>query len=332
MTEQASKHDPQTPRAPACQAKARQTALHRAATVGNSDAMAALVQGGCAVDLQERAGNTPLHLACQNAHAQSARVLLLGGSVADAKNNTGDTCLHVAARYNNQNVLKTLLSALCSVTERNQEGDTALHVAAALNHKKSVQLLLEAGADPNVQNNAGRTALDKARDNNNKEVAVVIARAPEDSVSPAEDDKPDTEQRDPRAAIFTSGRHCYRQHRRKLAAVTGRSPRSRRHRAMDEDHAGGGGVDLPEIQRRRKGCLLSGDSRKPQRTASYQLYTLYRDREGVAPASGCHCRPLFRKLEGQIHATQEEMKSHMLSLQDQVNVQLGRMQRRNRHQ
>lgn len=54
MTEQASKHDPQTPRAPACQAQARQTALHRAAAVGNSDAMAALLQGGCAVDLQER--------------------------------------------------------------------------------------------------------------------------------------------------------------------------------------------------------------------------------------------------------------------------------------
>jgi len=52
--------------------------------------------------------------------------------------------------------------------------------------------------------------------------------------------------------------------------------------ATDEEHAGRGGVDLPEVQRRRrKVCLLSGDSREPQRTASYQLYTLYRDREGV---------------------------------------------------
>lgn len=31
-----------------------QTALHRAAMVGNSDAVAALIQGGCAVDLQDR--------------------------------------------------------------------------------------------------------------------------------------------------------------------------------------------------------------------------------------------------------------------------------------
>ncbi|CAL8271345.1 unnamed protein product [Merluccius merluccius] len=103
---------------------------------------------------------------------------------------------------------------------------------------------------------------------------------------------------------------------------------------MNEDHAGRGEVDLSEIQR-RKGRLLSGDHRDPQKTGAYQLYTLYRDRDSVvrqAPASGCHCRPLFQKLEGQIQATQEEMKSHMVSFQDQINVQLGRMHRRNRHQ
>ncbi|KAJ3613122.1 hypothetical protein NHX12_019374 [Muraenolepis orangiensis] len=381
-----------------CLAQGPQTALHRAAAMGNSDAMASLVQGGCALDLKDRdgntalhevswhgfykcvkllvkagadvharnkAGSTPLHLACQNAHAQSAHVLLLGGSTPDTKNNMGDTCLHVASRYNHLKVLKILLSALCSVTETNEEGDTALHTAAALNHKKTVQLLLEAGADRHVQNNAGRTALDKARDNNNKEVAVVLARAPQghrfmqgrtirkrrerrtaeprtqsltrvdmlakkESALSADDIEPDGGQRDAPEAILATGRRCYHHRRRKLGTVTGRRPHSPRRGAMDEDHAGGGEADLSGIQR-RKGHLLSGDSREPQKAGAYQLYTLYRDRDG-APASECHCRPLFRKLEDQIQATQGEMKWHMGSFQDQIHVQLARMHRRNRRQ
>ncbi|XP_017566752.2 ankyrin repeat domain-containing protein 6 [Pygocentrus nattereri] len=187
-----------------------QTALHRAAVVGNREVISALVQGGCALDLQDKegntalhevawhgfsqcvkalvkagasvhvknkAGNTALHLACQNGHAHSARVLLLGGSVPDSKNNAGDTCLHIAARYNHVAMIKILLGAFCSVAEKNQVGDTALHLAAALNHRKTVSLLLEAGADSCVKNNAGCTALDKARDSNNREVALLLAKS-----------------------------------------------------------------------------------------------------------------------------------------------------------
>lgn len=99
----------------------------------------------------------------------------------------------------------------------------------------------------------------------------------------------------------------------------------------------------------------------PQNGNAYQLYTLYRDKEGVirqvtrsfslvcvprvskgltdffllpsqAPASGCHCKPLIRKLEGQVKATQEEMRLHILNMQEQVDSRLGKMDRRNRHQ
>ncbi|NXG44017.1 ANKR6 protein, partial [Psilopogon haemacephalus] len=187
-----------------------QTALHRAAVVGNTDVIARLIQEGCALDRQDKdgntalheacwhgfsqsakvlvkaganvlaknkAGNTPLHLACQNSHSQSTRVLLLGGSRADLKNNAGDTCLHVAARYNHLPIIRVLLSAFCSVHEKNQAGDTALHVAAALNHKKVVKLLLEAGADASVVNNAGQTPLEVARQHNNPEVALLLTKA-----------------------------------------------------------------------------------------------------------------------------------------------------------
>ncbi|XP_054675894.1 ankyrin repeat domain-containing protein 6 isoform X9 [Grus americana] len=187
-----------------------QTALHRAAVVGNTDVIASLIQEGCALDRQDKdgntalheacwhgfsqsakvlvkaganvlaknkAGNTPLHLACQNSHSQSTRVLLLGGSRADLKNNAGDTCLHVAARYNHLPIVRVLLSAFCSVHEKNQAGDTALHLAAALNHRKVVKLLLEAGADASVVNNAGQTPLEVARQHNNPEVALLLTKA-----------------------------------------------------------------------------------------------------------------------------------------------------------
>ncbi|XP_019375891.1 PREDICTED: ankyrin repeat domain-containing protein 6 isoform X1 [Gavialis gangeticus] len=187
-----------------------QTALHRAAVVGNTDVIATLIQEGSSLDRQDKdgntalheaswhgfsqsakllvkaganvlarnkAGNTPLHLACQNSHSQSTRVLLLGGSRADLKNNAGDTCLHVAARYNHLPIIRVLLSAFCSVHEKNQAGDTALHVAAALNHKKVVKLLLEAGADASIVNSAGQTPLEVARQHNNAEVALLLTKA-----------------------------------------------------------------------------------------------------------------------------------------------------------
>ncbi|KAL0967319.1 hypothetical protein UPYG_G00250730 [Umbra pygmaea] len=189
-----------------------QTALHRAAVVGNSDIISALIQEGCALDRQDKdgntalhevswhgfsqsvkllvkaganvhaknkAGNTALHLACQNGHTQSSKVLLLAGSRPDSKNNVGDACLHVASRYNHVPMIRVLLGALCSVAEKNQAGDTPLHVAAALNHKKTVRLLLEAGTDSSIQNNVGQTALDQAREHNNPEVALLLTKAPQ---------------------------------------------------------------------------------------------------------------------------------------------------------
>uniref|UniRef100_A0A8C6VEE3 Ankyrin repeat domain-containing protein 6 n=1 Tax=Naja naja TaxID=35670 RepID=A0A8C6VEE3_NAJNA len=155
------------------------TALHEASWHGFSQSAKLLVKAGANALARNKAGNTPLHLACQNNHSESVRVLLLGGSRTDIKNNAGDTCLHVAARYNHLPIIRLLLTAFCSVHEKNQAGDTALHVAAALNHKKVAKLLLEAGADGTVVNNAGQTPLEVAREHNNPEVALLLTKAPQ---------------------------------------------------------------------------------------------------------------------------------------------------------
>ncbi|KAL7862473.1 hypothetical protein SRHO_G00139140 [Serrasalmus rhombeus] len=338
--------------------RGHQTALHRAAVVGNREVISALVQGGCALDLQDKAGNTALHLACQNGHAHSARVLLLGGSVPDSKNNAGDTCLHIAARYNHVAMIKILLVAFCSVAEEKQVGDTALHLAAALNHRKTVSLLLEAGADSCVKNNAGCTALDKARDSNNREVALLLAKsnqvqrfargrtvrkrrdlqraqrraqsvprdevldlAGKDSASVAED----THSSD--RALCRTGQPPHK--------TTTSSPHTRRktRRLKERSEHASLRENLLKTPRRCSPSLQE-DGRCPNGRA-YQLYTLYRDEDGhikQTPASGCNCKPLIKKLENQLKATKKEMRSQIHTVQEQMNCRLGRIDRQSKHQ
>ncbi|XP_068005698.1 ankyrin repeat domain-containing protein 6 isoform X5 [Melanerpes formicivorus] len=63
-----------------------QTALHRAAVVGNTDVIATLIQDGCALDRQDKDGNTALHEACWHGFSQSAKVLVKAGANVLAKN------------------------------------------------------------------------------------------------------------------------------------------------------------------------------------------------------------------------------------------------------
>lgn len=44
-----------------------------------------------------------------------------------------------------------------------------------------------------------------------------------------------------------------------------------------------------------------------------------------APANGCHCKPLLNRLEGQLEFTQEEMRLHILNIQEEVNCRLDKM-------
>ncbi|XP_027990079.2 ankyrin repeat domain-containing protein 6 isoform X3 [Eptesicus fuscus] len=347
-----------------------QTALHRAAVVGNTEVISALTQEGCALDRQDKdgntalheaswhgfsqsvkllvkaganvlaknkAGNTALHLACQNSHSQSSRVLLLGGSRADLKNNAGDTCLHVAARYNHLSIIKLLLSAFCSVHEKNQAGDTALHVAASLNHKKVVKILLEAGADVTIVNNAGQTPLEAARDHNNPEVALLLTKAPQGSVSAG--DTPSSDQAAPRKE---EAREDFLS-----ASPEPRAKDNRRRKSRPKVSAFSDPTPPADQQPgHQKNLHVHNHPRKrprhrcsppppPHEFRAYQLYTLYRGKDGKvmqAPINGCRCEPLINKLENQLEATVEEIRAELGSVQDKVNTKLGHMESKTQHQ
>uniref|UniRef100_A0A665V3B6 Uncharacterized protein n=1 Tax=Echeneis naucrates TaxID=173247 RepID=A0A665V3B6_ECHNA len=335
-----------------------QTALHRAAVVGNSDVISALIQEGCALDRQDKdgntalhevswhgfsqsvkllvkaganvhaknkAGNTALHLSCQNGHTQSSKVLLLGGSRPDSKNHAGDTCLHVAARYNHITVIRILLGAFCSVSEKNLVGDTPLHVAAALNHKKTVRLLLEAGGDSRICNNAGETALDQAREHNNPDVALLLTKAPQVKAVPANDTQ--SSDRAPCKHAEVTESHTRRGKNRKQKEKPFMSDPLRRKETKHSD-----------AFHKRKSKLRGVSphaSAPPHNFKAYQLYTLYRGKDGKimqAPLNGCRCEPLISKLENQLEATKEEMKTEILTVQDLMNSKMGQLDRKNKHQ
>ncbi|XP_063078941.1 ankyrin repeat domain-containing protein 6b [Engraulis encrasicolus] len=362
------------------------TALHEVSWHGFSQSVKLLVKAGANVHAKNKAGNTALHLACQNGHAQSTKVLLLGGSRPDSKNNVGDTCLHVAARYNHVSMIRILLGAFCSVSEKNQAGDSALHVAAALNHKKSVRLLLEAGTDSSLLNNAGQTALDQAREHNNPEVALLLTKAPQvqsftrgRSVRKRRD-KLKAERRAqsvPRDEMLPSKeslsaaddtqssdqvvQRCKETKNNPQTTDGGAAKKSKAKKQNDkpflsepltrrENKRGGGEA----VQKRRgKARGLSPQAQPPPHNyKAYQLYTLYRGKDGKimqaplngcrcepliqeaerAPLNGCRCEPLINKLENQLEATKEEMKSELHTMQELMNNKMGQLDRKNKHQ
>ncbi|XP_061479307.1 ankyrin repeat domain-containing protein 6 isoform X2 [Rhineura floridana] len=345
------------------------TALHEAAWHGFSQSTKLLVKAGANVLARNKAGNTPLHLACQNSHSESVRVLLLGGSRADIKNNAGDTCLHVAARYNHLPIIRVLLSAFCSVHEKNQAGDTALHVAAALNHRKVVKLLLEAGADGIVVNNAGHTPLEVAREHNNPEVALLLTKAPQvlrfnrgrslrkkrerlkeerraqsvprdevvqskGSASAADDTHSSDQALQGRGDLKDEaqlplselrGRKNKKKPREKISALSDLiSP-------ADQQVSPGPQQNLPK----RKSKHRCTSSPPPHEFRAYQLYTLYRGKDGKimqAPINGCRCEPLIHKVENQLAAAVEEIKAEFVTVQDKMNSKLGQMENKTQHQ
>ncbi|KAM7367529.1 hypothetical protein PAMP_013820 [Pampus punctatissimus] len=336
------------------------TALHEVSWHGFSQSVKLLVKAGANVHAKNKAGNTALHLACQNGHAQSSRVLLLGGSRPDSKNHTGDTCLHVAARYNHVAMIRILLGAFCSVSEKNLAGDTPLHVAAALNHKKTVRLLLEAGADSRICNNAGQMALDQAREHNNPDVALLLTKAPQvqsfvrgrsvrkrrdklkaegraqsvprdemlpckDSASAADDTQSSERAACKHTEVTKSNTRKGKNRKQKEKPSLSDPLRRRETRHSDAVH-------------RRKGKVRGVSphaSIPPHNYKAYQLYTLYRGKDGKimqAPLNGCRCEPLISKLENQLEATKEEMKTEIHTVQDLMNSKMGQLDRKNKHQ
>uniref|UniRef100_A0A8C2ZYJ9 Ankyrin repeat domain 6b n=1 Tax=Cyclopterus lumpus TaxID=8103 RepID=A0A8C2ZYJ9_CYCLU len=274
-----------------------------------------------------------------------------GAKVAVTK--YGRSPLHLAAHKGHIEVVRILLKAGCDLDIQDDAGDTPLHVAAALNHKKSVRLLLEAGADSNICNNAGQTALDQAREHNNPDVALLLTKAPQvqsfvrgrtarkrrdklkaegraqsvprDEMLPCKDSAADDTQSSDRAA-------CKHAEATETNAETERNKKQKQKPSLSEPLRR---RDAAAAAAHKRRCKPRGADVPPHNYKAYQLYTLYRGKDGKvmqAPLNGCRCEPLISKLENQLEATKEEMKTEIHTVQDLMNSKMGQLDRKNKHQ
>ncbi|XP_069660970.1 ankyrin repeat domain-containing protein 6 isoform X7 [Haliaeetus albicilla] len=349
-----------------------QTALHRAAVVGNTDVIATLIQEGCALDRQDKDGNTALHEACWHGFSQSAKVLVKAGANVLAKNKAGNTPLHLACQNSHSQSTRVLLLGGSRADLKNNAGDTALHVAAALNHRKVVKLLLEAGADASVVNNAGQTPLEVARQHNNPEVALLLTKAsqvsrfnrgrslrkkrerlkeerraqsvPRDEVVQskqgsisAADDTPSSDQ-PPQRKSDLKGEPRSTSPDPKGKKSKKKKPKEKQVSALSDPISPADQQTLPRPQQnvpKRRSKHHCSSPPPPHEVRAYQLYTLYRGKDGKvmqAPINGCRCEPLINKLENQLEATVEEIKAEFGTVQDKMNVKLGQMESKTQHQ
>ncbi len=124
------------------------TALHWAATYGDTDLAEVLLYAGANVKATSRLGRfTPLHVASQGGFAAVVKALLDRGADVNAATTTGATALMLAAQAGNGPTVAALLDAKGDVNAAEQaNGQTPLMFAAAYDRAEVVALLLERGA------------------------------------------------------------------------------------------------------------------------------------------------------------------------------------------
>ncbi len=136
------------------------TAPHYAAEEGNHEVVQALVEAGAGVAASDIYGDTPLHLAATRGHAETVRFLLAAGAPV----NVGDivyssTPLHKAVRGGHTKVVSILVQAGADPNAPNEGGKTPLHLAAAYGTLDIVSLLIKNGADTNRRDRRMETPL-----------------------------------------------------------------------------------------------------------------------------------------------------------------------------
>ncbi|XP_029487008.1 ankyrin repeat domain-containing protein 6-like isoform X7 [Oncorhynchus nerka] len=323
--------------------KAGNTALHLACQNGHAQSSKVLLLGGSRPDSKNHVGDTCLHVAARYNHVSMLRILLGAFCSVAEKNQAGDTPLHVAAALNHKKTVRLLLEAGTDSSIRNNGGQTALDQAREHNNPDVALLLTKA---PQVQRFTRGRSVRKRRD---KLKADRRAQSvPRDDMLPrkdsasAADDTPSSDRVAHKHEVIEASKSTDRELREKVKYVIN---------IKHVEHVTSCAVvplqpSLSEPLRRRENKhgekrrgKLRGSSPQPplppHNYKAYQLYTLYRGKDGKvmqAPINGCRCEPLINKLENQLEATKEEMKTEIHTVQDLMNNKMGQLDRKNKHQ
>lgn len=138
-----------------------QTALHFAASRGQTGLLQLLMAQGANINAIDQPGNTPLHRAVENGDLESAALLLGQGADVNAKDFSNNSTLHLALTSPNPLETATFLLGRGALPNlKNNFGNTPLHMVVGLNlAPELVRVLVAQGADVNARNKLGDSAL-----------------------------------------------------------------------------------------------------------------------------------------------------------------------------
>ncbi|XP_063412561.1 death-associated protein kinase dapk-1-like [Mytilus trossulus] len=150
------------------------TALHSAASTGNTEIVQLLIDNGIEINFQNKDGSTALHSAACTGNTESVQLLIANGIEINVQNKDGSTALHKAACTGNTESVQLLIANGIEINVQNKDGSTALHSAASTGNTESVQLLIDNGIEINFQNKAGNTVLHVAAEQDPEMVKSLI--------------------------------------------------------------------------------------------------------------------------------------------------------------
>ncbi|XP_050060962.1 ankyrin repeat domain-containing protein 6-like isoform X2 [Aphis gossypii] len=137
------------------------TALHYAASTGDSGSVAELLAAGSVdANAQDAVGYSAVQIAAAEGHLDVLRLLLRHDANVNLHDNLhGNTALHEASWKGYSKTVALLASSGSDLDRKNYGGSSALHLCCQNGHNQSCRELLLAGCDPDVQNNYGDTPL-----------------------------------------------------------------------------------------------------------------------------------------------------------------------------
>ena len=155
-------------------AKAPDISIHKAAIIGNTEAIQQHLAAGTDVNAKAGGGDTPLDWAIMGKRTGAADLLRKHGGMMVEELRSGMTPLHAAARKGLKEVVELLIHEGTDVNAKSDDGWTPLHKAALQGHKEIAKVLIAAGADVDAKNNRDMTPLHQAARSGRKEIAGLL--------------------------------------------------------------------------------------------------------------------------------------------------------------
>jgi ankyrin repeat protein len=136
--------------------------IHKAAQVGNIEAVKQHLAAGTDVNAKDVLHRTPLQKAAVGGSKEIAELLIAADADVNAKDQYGGTPLFTATMFGHQEIVELLIENGADVNAKGKVGETPLHRAAQSGHKEIAELLITKGADVNAKRDGGDTPLDTA--------------------------------------------------------------------------------------------------------------------------------------------------------------------------